>query len=299
MFNFHKQLTTLVSSPTPAKTKALLHDFAQTRKALADLAPLTQARPSISVLVTLPPKPFNPSAGSEQVRLGKDGIKLKVDGEWFNHFIYMKKYRVENYGKLPVAHIIQCSKVQDIGRSYYYAAASALVDIEDRDTGQMYYNKKLSICKFCLSETTEKWGVQTTEEFVKFLEQREEKIIEQGPLPTNIDGYDVDWSEISQKFRQLKQHTCDSCGISMASFPMSKRFIHVDHVNGNKNDNRVANLKCLCILCHAHKDALHQSNFSRPSLKTEIKTFIDWHRDLLLRVKNPYLTIFEQNNKQD
>jgi len=39
---------------------------------------------------------------------------------------------------------------------------------------------------------------------------------------------------------------------------------HLDHINGIRDDNRIENVRILCIVCHSHTDTYGSKNFSRP-----------------------------------
>ncbi|NIC38357.1 HNH endonuclease [Halomonas desiderata] len=71
------------------------------------------------------------------------------------------------------------------------------------------------------------------------------------------EGYARDWSEVSRDYRQSKGYVCEQCKVSLAEYP---RLLHVHHINGVKNDNRLENLKALCADCHS-KEAFHQGMY--------------------------------------
>lgn len=63
--------------------------------------------------------------------------------------------------------------------------------------------------------------------------------------------YTPDWSIISRKLREEYNWTCQNCQIQLEN--NLKRFLHVHHINGQKTDNKSANLKVLCIRCHSEQ----------------------------------------------
>ena len=83
---------------------------------------------------------------------------------------------------------------------------------------------------------------------------------------TDIRGYPLNWQSISKAFRKEFNYTCENCGFDEKDLKnnFDKRFIHVDHIIGyEKTNTDKSNLMCLCELCHAYKDKIHQENFKK------------------------------------
>lgn len=66
-------------------------------------------------------------------------------------------------------------------------------------------------------------------------------------------GYSDDWERISLAYRKAKDFVCENCGVDLSDH---KRLLHTHHINGNKRDNRDANLRALCMDCH-RKEPMH------------------------------------------
>jgi hypothetical protein len=66
--------------------------------------------------------------------------------------------------------------------------------------------------------------------------------------PTN--DYSPDFSLISRAYRQKRNWICETCAIPLSK-DVLRRYLHVHHVNGLKNENHEANLKSVCVHCHA------------------------------------------------
>lgn len=61
-------------------------------------------------------------------------------------------------------------------------------------------------------------------------------------------GYPENWKEISGRVRQLRNYTCEKCGVRLPA-----RLLDAHHVDGDKQNVRDSNLRCLCKLCHQAK----------------------------------------------
>lgn len=221
-----------------------------------------------------------------KVRFGSDGIYLTHEGREWKGYMYMPTYRISRYGSMPRFHLTRCGKIEDLfvgGYGHYYKwSNNELNDITDRDTREVYKNQKLQLCSHCQSSII---GIRDTEDFFKTLETQGEKEIN---VEVDIFGYTLDWQNISRAYRREKKYTCENCGIKMEE-PQDRRFIHVHHKDGNKVHNNPNNLECLCILCHANKDAIHEHNFERKRMQKVINTFVKKYRGRLSDLGNKYL----------
>lgn len=228
-------------------------------------------------------------AGNIEFR--EDGIYLTIDGQEYKGYMYLKyKVRIERYG-LPKFHVTNCSKVREERASHnfhgrYFWHNSNVVSIEDRPSGRIVENQTLRLCNYCRNESNIN-EYSDTKGFLGLLDQQEQEDFNQEAI-VDIFGYTLDWQKISREFRKEKEYTCENCRIKINK-PSDRRFIHVHHKNGNKLNNRRHNLECLCVLCHANKDATHEQNFERRRMQADIRTFIEKYRRKLEKLGNEYL----------
>jgi hypothetical protein len=80
-----------------------------------------------------------------------------------------------------------------------------------------------------------------------------------------INAYPDDFSRISNRIRERARWRCEQCGCNLTHERL-RRYLHVHHRNGNRNDNKPANLRALCIACHAEQPR-HGHLKSHPSYK--------------------------------
>lgn len=212
-----------------------------------------------------------------------DEGNLKITG-----YLFIKEYRVKFYNSYPKFHITKCKTIDEfikkgIYEERYVFTNSVVNDVIDRDTNETYKDIKLELCMNCKRKLG-LYDINTTEDFLKF--------INKDGVKTDIYGYPPHFNVLSKIYREKTSYKCENCGIIPDS-NLHKIYWHVHHINGNKNDNRIVNLKCLCILCHAYVNEHHQQNFRNNRMLDDLRRFIQLYRDKLYQLGNPYLNKFE------
>ncbi|WBU87963.1 hypothetical protein [Cellulophaga omnivescoria] len=147
-------------------------------------------------------------------------------------------------------------------------------------------------CSRLIRERT-KEEISNTDEFHKLLDINDNEIATNtGETRIDIQGRPFNWRAISRAYREQQNYTCECCGFGGDDLlnNYDKRYIHTHHIDGyallNTHRN---NLKSLCVLCHCKEDEHHESNFEKPRLKLELDSFVTKYRDVLIRIKNPYI----------
>ena len=67
-----------------------------------------------------------------------------------------------------------------------------------------------------------------------------------------LNNYPEDFDEISKRAREQRGWRCQ-CRRRDFSRPTDRKYLHVHHRNGMKNENFEGNLQVLCLKCHANQ----------------------------------------------
>lgn len=213
-----------------------------------------------------------------RVRFNPGSIQLDVGGTEYKGYIYLKTPAdVEKYG-LPKFHIGICEKLADERakghfENRYFWSNSPRVDLVNTTTGREYKQVDLSLCGFC-RKTLTKGTEATTVGFTKELDLHDQEVISDDVV-LDLFGYPTDWQKISRGIREERQFTCGCCGFQLPASLRRRGMLHVHHGNGDKTDNRRANLLCLCVYCHARIDEHHEENFKATSrMRRQLQNFL-------------------------
>lgn len=238
---------------------------------------------------------FEEAYRAGQIEFRNDGIYLITEDREWKGYMYMPSYRVAHYGHTSRFHLTRCRVIDNFITSgmfnaYYKWSNSNVNDITDRDTKRVHSDQKLQLCSKCRESILE--DIEDTEDFFETLDKHE---IEETSHEVDIFGYDRNWQKISKEYRKKMDFTCEECGIKIEN-RTDQRYLHTHHKNGDKANNRISNLQCLCVLCHSHENEKHEENFNKNRMIEEIKAFVIKYRKELIKVKNRYLNQFENEN---
>lgn len=210
----------------------------------------------------------------KQGKLGKVILHITdIDKMWIEkkdmtalNALNNKKYDALEFIKaLHKYHFTKCKTLEKMfnkGRKnrYYLAQRTdgtfSYNVIEDNEVIYDSKRQKLNVCKNCLSvlmELTKKqYDVQNfkpTDVFNTNMVKLSETGIdlECNAVP-NI--YSNDWNKIAKKAKQQVNWKCEQCDIN---FTQDKGYLHCHHIDANRANNLLTNLKVLCIKCHAEQ----------------------------------------------
>lgn len=199
-----------------------------------------------------------------EIEFTDEGIYVVGNGnERQQVYLYKRDYHLVRYGK-PRFHICKCATIEDFintggFKDHYVRANSDPVPVRNMDNS---YNeemvKELPLCKNCLSKIREYGSINSTQ-FVEALRQIRGGDEEPEAHEVDIFGYTRNWDDISRKYREKHEYTCEECGLRIDN-PYDRQYIHVHHIDANKLNNKESNLRCLCLRCHSNVDVYHRKN---------------------------------------
>lgn len=229
----------------------------------------------------------------------ENGVYLNVRGNFQKGFMFNKDYRISEYGN-PKFHLFECSVIerfieQGILSRYYFWSNSDLVTVTQRGTNKEYSNQSLDLCAKCRALLHERnlETINDTEDFHKLLDLNDKNIKENvEEVETDIYKRPLNWRSISKAYREEQNYTCEECGFGGSDLEKNydKRYLHTHHIDSYDllNTHR-DNLKSVCVLCHYNQDEHHQSNFEKPRLKRELKSFVNKYRNRLIEIGNKHI----------
>lgn len=159
---------------------------------------------------------------------GSNGVRQKV-------FLYKRKYHLAEYGK-PRIHIRKCSKIQEFIDSGSFAAEyrhanTEKVPVINMDKGNQDVEvDALPLCGYCKNlvlqefnenqkdESLKESNIKDSVEFVRLL--KETLGISDGlsqEVDADIFGYVKDWEQISRRYREYHNYTCERCGLQITN----------------------------------------------------------------------------------
>lgn len=228
-------------------------------------------------------------AGS--ISFENDGIYLNYEGKKHRGYMFIQQYNITyngNHQGFPKFHLLKCSTIQSFINSgqfkhRYEWSNSNINNLIDKQTGRRYDNQRLDLCSNCKSSLFR--SINTTQDFFDSLDKSE---IETKNVEVDILGYVKGKEKISSDYRKRQNYTCEKCSVSPKS-SLHKRWWHTHHVNGDKTNNKLSNLKCFCILCHSKVDQRHIENFKKGAMPKQLEFFKKEYQMELRKCDNPYL----------
>ncbi|MBR9920302.1 MAG: HNH endonuclease [Bacteroidetes bacterium] len=211
------------------------------------------------------------SISSKKAIVGDNGIFLESNGKFYRSYIYLKRSRVKEFG-LPKRHYFLCETTE---KPYPWVIANQEEVTIFCITEKIYYSDvRLGICGNCAiifqEKTSQSLFGKSIDEVILTIENNEETQTTQ----LGMDGYVINWDEISTAYRRIQNFTCEKCRLKITDLN-HYHFMHVHHVDLDKSNNNTDNLQCLCIKCHSEVDELHKRNFSTLSNQRIIKRFCE------------------------
>ncbi len=89
--------------------------------------------------------------------------------------------------------------------------------------------------------------------------------------------YARDWDKIARRFKEKRHWRCEQCYLYLAD---NRHYLHAHHVDGDPANNAIANLKALCIRCHAAQP-LHEHIKRQDEYRAFIRQYPNNHPEVL------------------
>lgn len=187
------------------------------------------------------------------------------------HIVDISSWK-EQWGE-PRFHIYHCEKIKEMtekGRRYRYRASSGIGKFH-LIKGKKEWNSFLEICSYCLILYNEKFKQEkgknnfVIKDYINHSIQKFDFQEVKWDICTIPNAYIKNWNQMSKKIKESRNYECESCKADCSSKNL-KRFLHTHHIDANKRNNTLGNLKVLCILCHA-EEYNHRHIKSTPQYK--------------------------------
>jgi hypothetical protein len=226
-----------------------------------------------------------------------DDIIFNKNGtiDYHNKKVILHIRDIASYGdrvSLPKYHLANCSKLQEMwqkNHSNRYVVATrsdGIFTIKRANSSGKEWNAEeaeLDVCKLCLNTLNwkgyasksyhEKNHIFENFNLEEFFEKYPNSATTYRPQYTDKDAptntYSQDFPTISIQYRAAKNWRCETCNIDLSA-ESRRRFLHVHHRNGQKNENQHSNLQALCIECHSQQPQ-HEHMHNHPDLSTFMK----------------------------
>lgn len=215
---------------------------------------------------------FEEAYKSGSISFEDDGVYLEYEGKKYRGYMFIKEPWIDTYGSYPKFHLTKCKVIQEFistGRFKvrYEWSNSNVNDLIDKTTRNVYEDEVLNYCGYCKKELFD--GIKNTEDFFDSLDKT---LLEEESIEIDIFGYVRGKEKISKDYRKRQNFTCEKCAVKPKS-NLHKRWWHTHHIDGDKTNNSLNNLMCLCIVCHSNIDLRHRENFSKGSSLKQIEYF--------------------------
>ncbi len=169
---------------------------------------------------------------------------------WHKYHLY-RCTTIENY---PISRQHRYKKTNNREGLFQYIIThnNREYEVEARQRG-----RRLNLCKHCFRELPLAFRRYRVSEFpLESFYQAEptDQFLDYSEYEYDHDQiprlYAHNWRQIANGLKALRGWCCEQCYIDLSRH---KKYLHAHHTDGDVNNNIIANLKALCIYCHAEQ----------------------------------------------
>ncbi|WP_173236246.1 HNH endonuclease [Legionella antarctica] len=149
-------------------------------------------------------------------------------------------------------------------------------------------HEKLNVCRNCLTNLN--WNSYSDEKPLRnkivsefsiseFFETFPKSLLSVKPRydadNAPLNDYTASWNQISKEAKRKAGYRCtnEPCGVSLTG--NHSQYLHVHHIDGQKNNNKKYNLKVLCVRCHGN-----EPSHGHMKLSQDYKRFISMYDEI-------------------
>lgn len=174
---------------------------------------------------------------------------------------------------LPKFHISTCEtlermwKTKRSERYVLYRRENGVFQINVIKNGAMEVRQeKLDVCKNCLTNLNWKnysedkrlrGKIVSQFSIAEFFEKYPKSLLSVKPNydadNAPLNDYTDNWSEISKHAKRKAGYRCENSSCRVELTGRHNQYLHVHHIDGQKNNNKKHNLQVLCLKCHANE----------------------------------------------
>lgn len=117
-------------------------------------------------------------------------------------------------------------------------------------------NQKLNVCRNCISALGKLTGKSYNSDDFDMNEIFDTAVVELSSAGHELECnavpniYATDWEMIATKAKKQVAWQCEECAVKLET---DKKHLHCHHIDANRVNNLLSNLKVLCIKCHAEQ----------------------------------------------
>ena len=230
----------------------------------------------------------------DQVRTLDDGTLAYKNSRVILYIRDVSHYRNSDIKtiNLPRFHVSDCEKLQEMRRNKRYERYV----VATREDGSFELNiskggsknfdhriEQLNVCQYCLGKLSweefnrslpqiKRKSIVANFTLNKFFKKYGKSLITNNPKHTAdtapLNTYTSDFRVVADRIKKTRNYCCENtlCKINLVNH---QKFLHAHHIDAQKNNNDLNNLKLVCIKCHAE-----EYNHSHLKNLSDYKTFI-------------------------